>query len=185
MTEVELRCFLDEEAYNRLKRSLVSRGVLEEDTRQITHYLGHPVDTRVQMSRDSGRVWQKLGRMHDTARQEIDAPMSRTAAERMYEIFMNLGFQTKVSWYRHRLVFRSDGLSVALDNTVGYGRILEVEAVCEESEFRIQEARLVELLSSLGLKASPKEDFDRAFGDYLLYWKERTAGLGPHWIDEH
>lgn len=184
MIEVELRCFIDEPTYDNLKQRLFSTGKLCEDTRQITHYLQHTVDTRIQFSKNGGRVWQKLGKMHDNARREIDVKMSRSDAEMMFDIFKNLDFQLKVSWYRHRMAFNVDGITVALDNTIGYGRILEVETICDGDNTATEKARLLHFLSNFGLKPSPKEAFNRAFEEYLASWKERTADLSSSWIDE-
>lgn len=184
MIEVELRCFIDQGLYEDLRERLLASGKLLEDTRQITYYLHHAVDTRIQLSKSGGRVWQKLGKMHDNARREIDVKMSRSDAEMMLEIFRNLDFKLKVSWFRHRMVFDVEGISVSLDNTIGYGRILEVETVTEDQDTSAVEERLLCFLSALGLKPSSKEAFTKAYDEYLASWTQRTAMLSSNWIDE-
>lgn len=184
MIEVELRSFVDEATYARLEKHFRQTGKLTENTRQITHYLEHPVDTRIQLSQNGGRVWQKLGKMHESQRQEFEIKMSRTDAQSALEIFKNLGLGIKVSWFRHRLAFEMNGLSVTLDNTVGYGRILEVEILCEESAAAQSEAKLREFITSLGLAPAQKTDFDAAFAAYVKDWHTLTAACSAQWLDE-
>jgi predicted adenylyl cyclase CyaB len=182
MIEVELRTFISEQQFNQLLQHLLSTGDELEHTRQITHYLNHPTDTRVQISTEGGRVWQKLGKMHERSRQELEVLMSKINAEIMLDIFHNLGFSMKVSWYRERRAYQIGEMTVSLDNTIGYGRILEAEIRCAESEIDTSHNKLQAFFGSLGLKPGTKEEFDAAFTDYLRTWREKTSHLDNNWI---
>jgi adenylate cyclase class IV len=177
MKEVELRSFVTPAQAEAVLAQVSSAGFTQiSDERQITYYLDIPSDTRVQISTHSGKVWQKLGKMHDTSRTEFNAPMSRESAENMLEIFKNMGLGIKVAWLRHRREFTRGGLSLTVDNTVGYGWIVEVElqSAADDTAPVVEELRGE--LKKLGLAASPKETFDTAYKSYVANWKTLTAG---------
>ena len=182
--EVELRAFIDANQYGDLLQRLRREGVETEHTRQITHYLETEVDTRIQFSTTGGRVWQKLGRMHDTARKELEVITSTADAKVLLQIFLNLGYDIKVTWYRERRTFRVSELQVMLDDTVGYGQIIEVEVLSEESAVEANRQRLRDYLTVLGIEPTCREIFDNAYSEYLRSWRSKTATLGNHWIEE-
>jgi predicted adenylyl cyclase CyaB len=182
MIEVELKCFIDEKTYDRLKDHFKAHAELLENTRQITHYLEGDVDTRVQISTEGGKVCQKLGKIHDHARSEIDVLMSQDDANSMLQIFQNMGYGIKISWFRHRLLFGQEEITMALDDTVGYGKILEVEILCEEGQTAAAEERLRNFLVNLSISLTPREVFEKAFSEYLATWKERTSHLEAGWV---
>ena len=184
LVEVELKVFIDESTYGRLLKEFSRLGKLIEDTRQITHYLDHPMDTRVQISRDGGKIAQKTGWVHDEARHELEIKMSRTQAKDALKIFKNIGIGPKISWFRHRLAYQISRINVMLDNTVGYGMILEPEIMAPKDEIAESKDRLKNFLFELGLAASPKDVFEKAFREYSLQWRERTQGLDESWLDE-
>jgi adenylate cyclase class IV len=183
MIEVELRAFLDESAYTQLLTRFRSEGHDVRPVRQITHYLDSKIDTRIQLSRTSGRCWQKLGHMHDTMRQEIEIPLSRSDANALLQIMKNLGFGVRISWYRERVQFNIGQITVSLDHTIGYGRILEVEILCEAEKAEASRDTLLKFMANLGLTPSPRSELDFAFKEYLSDWS-RTFGLSELWLDE-
>jgi predicted adenylyl cyclase CyaB len=183
MIEVELRTFVSAEQFEELRRFLSSQGRQLEHVRQITHYLDHPVDTRIQLSTEDGRLWQKLGKMHDKARQELEVTMPKQNAETILGIFRNLGFAVKVTWYRERRAYRINEITVSLDDTIGYGRILEAEILCADEEADSSYIRLKSFFRTLGLTPSDGKEFDQAFAVYLETWNEKTAHLDDKWIN--
>jgi adenylate cyclase class IV len=110
--------------------------------------------------------------MHADAREEIEVPVEREKFGALAALFGALGFAVKVKWFRKRLSFRWDGIDVALDDTRGYGRILELEKVCGEAEREATIGELKARLASLGLAPTPKEEFGRRYADYLERWRE-------------
>lgn len=184
MIEVELRAFITSQQYDCLLQYLLKEGEEVEHTRQITYYLDHGVDTRVQIFGDGGRVWQKLGKMHQSARKEYEIIMSRSDARKMLEIFHNLDFNVRVCWFRERRKFNVGKIAVALDNTIGYGRILEAEISCEEGEVELNRQVLLDFLNKLDITPTNKQTMDMAFSDYLRTWREKTVGLHESWVDE-
>jgi adenylate cyclase class IV len=181
--EVELRAFITEEEYEALIATLSRSSKLVEHTRQITHYLDTLVDTRIQVSTSGGRVWQKLGQMHDPAREELEILMSKQDARRMLRIFENIGVRVKVAWFRERHSFLDGPYRISLDETIGYGRILEVELQCERSDVPQRSQDVLGKLHALGLEPTERTDFDNAYSEYLRSWRERTAGLDFVWLE--
>ncbi len=118
MLEVELRALLSDHDFERIRTQLGTA----QPIRQITYYLDSPVDTRIQLSSHGGKVWQKLGKIHEDAREEVEVPLSSENAKRMLHLFQNMGFAIKVAWFRERRSYVRDGITIALDNTVGYGK---------------------------------------------------------------
>jgi predicted adenylyl cyclase CyaB len=184
MLEVELRSFITEQQYDDLFHRFLVQGQLVEHSRQITHYIDHKIDTRIQLSTFGGKVWQKLGNMHDLARKEREVMMSRLDAQTMLEIFQGLGFKIKVSWYRERQIFKLGEIAASLDNTIGYGRILEVEIRCNEHEVNEKQNSLLTFLKEIDIHPSSKAVFDKAFAEYIEHWLNRTQGLNESWLDE-
>lgn len=183
MIEVELRSFISEEKYNSIVRLFESKCNNYKYSRQITYYFENDVDTRLQISSDGGKLWQKLGRMHAIAREELEALFSRTDAEVLLKIFINMGMQIKVIWFRERKLFDIDGVKLSLDYTVGYGYIIEAEICSSEDEVKNNVSVLEKLFNSLGVIPSSGKDFDREYELYLKSWKERTKQLGLSWVD--
>lgn len=183
MFEFEKRAFVSEAKYEELLRRFALKGLKLESKRQITYYLSLPADTRVQISSDgSGKVWQKLGTIHDDAREEIELKITRDEAADVLRIFKNAGVEVKVAWCRERTKFIDGEVSVFLDNTVGYGYVVEVEM---KGEIDVKEeclARLNEYLSDLDIAVTPREVFDKAYADYLASWKEKIGGFGEAWL---
>jgi adenylate cyclase class IV len=185
MKEVELRCFVNPRQAHVVLEKIDALGYTQlTDERQITYYLDTPTDTRVQISSRGGRVWQKLGKMHDESREEFNAPMTRESAEAMISIFKNMGYKFKVAWLRHRCEFTRGDLMLTVDYTVGYGWIIEVERQSDEDDTSAVVAQLKQDLAQLGLEPSPKDTFDAAYKDYLEHWQERTAECMGTFLNE-
>lgn len=184
MFEFEKRAFVSEPKFEELLRRFALRGMPLQRTRQITYYLDLPADTRVQLCSDgSGRVWQKLGKLHDDAREEIEVKISREEASEILRIFRNAGIGVRVAWFRERSKFVEGEVSVCLDNTVGYGYVVEAEM---KGEIDVKEeclARLNEYLSDWDVAITPREEFEKAYLYYLETWKQKTTGLDEGWLN--
>lgn len=185
MYELELRSFVGEDEYARVAALLPMLGVPEGPVRQVTYYLDHPIDTRVQLMARGGRVWQKLGRIHDEVRKEYEALVDRHAASALLSILGNLGHGIRIVWYRERRWVRSGELTVTLDHTVGYGRIVEVEALFSRDADRPHAMRAVEeMLARLAVSPTPRSVFDSAFERYSREWRALTQNVGDTWLDD-
>ena len=180
MIEVELRAFIDSTTYNRL---LGAFGFAKEHMRQVTYYLDTNVDTRIQVSTQGGRLWQKLGKMHADAREEYELVLTQAEARTMRALFANLGFGVKVAWFRERSLFQLDDIVWTVDDTIGYGKIVEAELLVDESEVEEARARLKDAFAKLGIAIPEKVVFDEAYKQYLLTWETLTQGLDETWVE--
>jgi adenylate cyclase class IV len=76
-------------------------------------------------------------------------------------------------WKRKRLVFLWEGIKVFLDETKGYGKIIELEKITDKKNKEKVYAKLKSKLKSLGIKKiTPKEIFEQRFKSYLKKWKK-------------
>lgn len=184
MIEIELRAFINEDQYKNIFSILRSSSVeIEKNVKQITYYLDAGTDTRIHISSSGGGLRQKLGKMHENARKEIELHLTNDEAMIMKNIFLNLGFKIKVIWYRIRHTFQNNNIKISLDNTIGYGMILEVEMLSEDRDIKSQEKYLENFINSFGLEPTPKEISDDKLSVYILNWRKLTNGLDESWID--
>jgi predicted adenylyl cyclase CyaB len=184
MIEVEYRSFIDEKDYFKLKQQLETYFEFKGTEKQITYYLNHEIDTRIQLSEKKSRIWQKLGKLHDISRSEIDIILQKEDGAKMLQLFINLGYSVKVAWFRERKSFKSSNISIELDNTIGYGRILEVEILCEENEIERAKEDIKKIFDKFELMISSKEEFDKAYNIYKDNWLTLTKGLDEKWLNE-
>ena len=70
-----------------------------------------------------------------------------------------------------------------MDNTIGYGKILEVEILCNEKEVEDSKKIIQNFFKELGVDISNKEIFNESFKLYLENWRILTKGLDENWIN--
>lgn len=171
MIEAEIRAFIDDNEFLRLKQFFEANAKLVDEDEQETHYLNSEADLRIQKARKYSKIWLKKGKIHDEAREEIEIKTKRENFEELKKLFNALGYETKVKWLRKRLEFNWQGIKVTLDNTKGYGKIVELEREADEKNREKVLNELKEKMKELGIKLTPKEEFDRKFNEYLNNWK--------------
>ncbi len=182
MIEVEYRVFIDEPTFKRLETDFLQNYQFFGKEKQITYYLNHEIDTRIQLSSKQARLWQKLGKIHDVARSEIEILIPRIDGEKLLDIFSNLGYGIKVVWFRERKSFKTNSINIELDNTVGYGLILEAEIICDESEVENAKVELLNFFRKYNLSISSNEVLNNAFNIYKENWVSLTHGLDASWL---
>lgn len=184
MHEVELRVILNQTQYENVFVYLKNNSCFLNNEKQITYYFDTPVDTRIQITNDYSRFWQKKGKMHDEIRQEYEIMLQKKDAKTVINIFENLGFSIKVAWYRERSSFKYNDINIALDNTIGYGQILEVEIIDDGLNFELAKEKLLKFLNQLNFEPTPKSIFNEMFNDYLNNWKMITKELSVDWLEK-
>ena len=182
--ELELRSFVSDKKYLELLDYYKNSSKLLKASRQITYYLDTQIDTRIQISSNGGKVWQKLGNLHDESREEIEIVMDNKEALRLLKIFNNIGYDVQVAWYRSRKLFEHKDFDVALDDTVGYGKIFEVERRVDSKELEKYRKKLRSYIDNLGLEITPRSVFEKQYRSYLKNWKSLTKGLDEKWIQK-
>lgn len=109
--------------------------------------------------------------MHDKNRKEIEIPFDKKYAPSAEAFLLALGFPAVIRWFRKREKWLWRGVTVTLNDTKGYGRLLELEKMSLKKE---QEKNYKELLARLHmLKIQPmkREAMDARFRYYQRHWK--------------
>jgi predicted adenylyl cyclase CyaB len=108
-------------------------------------------------------------------REEVEVRFARKDFEKLIKLLKVLGFKVRIVWLRRRLVFDWNGTRVYLDDTEGYGRIIELEHYTKSTKEK-PEKTLIERLNKLGVKLSQRKEFEERFSWYERHWKELIGG---------
>ncbi|MDP6294047.1 MAG: hypothetical protein QGG83_04775, partial [Candidatus Woesearchaeota archaeon] len=92
-------------------------------------------------------------------------------------ILATIGHKVNIKWQRTRKQCEWDGVKVCIDHTQGYGYILELEKLCKEEDQEVALEELHTRLRKLGIKLTPKEEFDKAYERYANTWQEHFEGF--------
>ena len=176
--ECEIRSFVTDGEYAELLGQLKRTAMYAGQDEQVTYYFtgnGDP-DLRIQRNANGAKIWYKGGKMHEEARQEIEILCNGDGDfKRLEDLFLALGYRVSIKWFRTRHIFKIGSVTVTLDDTKGYGKIIEFEKICLEDE---REDALTELklkMNELGVAPTPKEEFDRRYADYKENWRSLTG----------
>ncbi|MDP3728556.1 MAG: CYTH domain-containing protein [bacterium] len=172
--EVELRTFLTAEKYKELLELFQKNASFIATEKQETHYLNTNEDLRIQKNDFFAKVWLKKGKLHDEAREEIEIHFQKEDFPKIEKIFTIIGLTPKIKWYRTRTTFAWEGISVMIDDTKGYGYILELEKMSTEENKEKDILFLKEKLEQLNIPLSNKEEFEQKFKDYEQNWEALT-----------
>ncbi|HLC85330.1 MAG TPA: CYTH domain-containing protein [Candidatus Nanoarchaeia archaeon] len=169
--EVEIRSLLSDGDFNRLLSFFEANAQFLGDDGQETHYRSGPSDLRIQKSEKGSKIWLKKGEMHDDRREEVEVWSSQDSFDSISDLFSALGHSVTIKWLRTRKTFLWKDCTVTLDDTKGYGRIIELERLVPEEEAQDALDALQLLAKELGITPTPKEDFSKKFNEYKEDWK--------------
>jgi len=172
MIEIEVRAFITDDQYNRLAGFFSENAELVADDEQETHYLSGGKDLRLQKNKRHAKIWFKGGKIHDDHREEIEIFTDKDKFPLLERLFKELGYNTEIKWFRKRKEYMWGDVTACLDDTEGYGKIIELEKMVKESEKEGTLDYLKGRLSELGIPLTPKEDFNARYEHYKKNWKE-------------
>jgi len=170
--EVEIRSFISKEKYVELMEFFKKEGRFWSEDYQETFYFDSKEDLRIQMNNFYSKVWLKKGKLHDKHREEIEIKFDKNDFEKLEKLFLILGFNVQVKWFRTRHTFEWEGISVMIDYTKGYGYIIEFEQMSTEKEKETTLSFLKEKFKLLNIPLTPKEEFDKKYQHYKENWKK-------------
>ena len=170
--EVEIRSFISEEKYLALLEFFKQESELINEDEQETHYFDCKEDLRIQQNQHYSKVWLKKGKLHDSAREEIEIKLPKEDFSKLQLLFFSLGYSIGIKWFRKRHTFSWKGISVMLDNTKGYGYIIELEKMSNEEDKEITLKELKTKLASLEIHLTPKEEFSQKYEFYRENWQD-------------
>lgn len=167
--EVEIRSFIEKDDYDRLLSFFQKEARFIDHDLQETHYLNTDIDLRIQRNEKSSKIWMKEGRIHDEAREETEVEFDRDDFNGMMKIFSSVGIGSSIKWIRERYLFDWKGITVAIDDTKGYGKIIELEIISNDKEGSLSLLRSA--MDELGIKPTTREEFERRLERYKSEWK--------------
>lgn len=170
--EVEVRSFISPRQFEELKEFFKTNGHFLNEDDQISYYFSGSNDLRIQKNNFFAKIWLKKGKIHDDYREEIEIKFDRNDFEKMEAALIALGYEVVVKWFRKRATFDWNDVKVALDFTEGYGYIIELEKMCNESEKEKASEELKQTMIELGIDLTPKEIFDERFQYYKKNWRK-------------
>jgi predicted adenylyl cyclase CyaB len=170
--EVEIRTFISPSQYQSLMKKLRKIAKFKDEINEETIYCGSE-NLRIRKNDEASYLILKSGRIHQNFRGEIEIKFKREDFEKMKEILERIGFPVIAIWKRKRLAFDWNGTKVFLDDTKGYGKIIELEKITNEKNKEKAFSDLKSKLLNLGIKKiTPKNFFDKKFKNYLKNWKK-------------
>jgi predicted adenylyl cyclase CyaB len=170
--EVEVRSFISKEQYEELLEFFRTNAKPVKEDYQETFYFDCEEDLRIQRNNLYSKIWFKKGKIHDNHREELEIKFDRNQFESLEKLFLSLGFNVEIKWFRKRFEFDWEGIKVCLDFTKGYGYIIELEKMCYEKDKEREFEILRQRLQSLEIEITPKEEFEKRFRHYKTNWKE-------------
>ncbi len=169
--EVELRSFIDEFKYHELLTFFKANAKFLNEDYQETFYFDSKEDLRIQKNNFFSKIWMKKGKIHEEFREEIEVQFKKEDFEKIEKLFLDLGFNVQIKWFRTRNTFEWCDLKVMLDFTKGYGYIVEIEKMSDE-ENKLKDLELIkESFRELGIPITPKKYFDNKYKYYKENWK--------------
>jgi len=173
--EAEVRSFISKEQYEKFKEFFTKNEKLLKEDYQETFYFDCEQDLRIQRNNFFSKIWMKKGKIHDENREEIEIKFGRDEFEKLESLFLSLGFNVQIKWFRKRFEFQWQDITVCLDFTKGYGYIIELEKMTSEENKEKDYESLKEKLKSLGVNITSREEFDKKFAYYKENWKSLTS----------
>ena len=171
--ETEIRSFISREKFDELLDFFKKNASLVKEDYQETFYFDCDEDLRIQRNNFFSKIWMKKGQIHDDHREEIEIKFDKDEFEKLEKLFLALGYNIEIKWFRKRFEFKWDDITVCLDFTKGYGYIIELEKMCSEDTKELEFEKLKQKLKSLDVEITPKEEFNKKF----LYYKENWKSL--------
>jgi len=169
--EVELRSFIIKEKYEEFLEFFKKNGKFLNQDYQESYYFDCKQDLRIQRNNSFSKIWLKKGKIHDEYREEIEIRFNREDFEKLEKLFLSLGYNVEIKWFRTRHTFEWQGIKVMVDFTKGYGYIVELEKMSGEKNKDKTLDLLKEKLKFLKIPLTPKEKFDKKFVYYKKNWE--------------
>lgn len=173
--EVEIRSFVSKEKFEELLNFFQKNASLTKEDYQETFYFDSKEDLRIQRNKFFSKISMKKGKIHDNCKEEVEVNFKREDFEKMEKLFLSLGYNIEIKWFRKRLEFKWEEVIVCLDSTKGYGYIIELEKTSSEKTKLEELKNLKQKFKYLNIEITPQEEFDKRFLYYKKNWKSLTT----------
>ncbi len=169
--EVEVRAFISQKDFKRLKKSFDKKAKFLNHHRDETLYFDKDGRLRLRREKKCDYLIYKFGKIHDRHRQEMEIKIEKPDFDKIKKILEILGLPLVVIWNRERLKWSWRGFQMYLDNTRGYGRIFEIEAMVAKKDKEKAYRKILELFKELNIKPTPKKEMQKQYRYYLKNWR--------------
>ncbi len=169
--EVELRSLISKEKYNELLKFFQNLNLQYKEELHETYYFDTKDHLRIYRTNKEAILLFKKGKIHDEIKEEIEIKFNRDEFENLEKLFLHLGLKIQAKWFRKRIEFKWDNINVCLDDTKGYGYIIELEILSNEKDKNKDLEILNNKLKELNINITPREEFDKKYEDYLKNWQ--------------
>lgn len=170
--EVEVRSFVDDEQFKNIKIILDRDSEFVKELKETTVYFSSEKDLRMRRNEKEAFVILKEGKIHDDFRKEFEVKIDRDDFDDMTELFQSLGYTIEIEWQRNRLEYKNADMKILLDDTKGYGKILEIEKMAIEGNESETFGAIKEEMNKFGIEnITSKEEFNEKFEYYKQNWQ--------------
>lgn len=167
-----MRSFVDDRQFSDLKNLLDKNFEFIKELEEVTVYFSGEKDLRMRKNQTEAFVILKEGKIHDDFRKEFEVRINRDDFDNMVALLESLGYEIEIEWFRNRREYEKGDMKVLLDDTKGYGKILELEKIVEEGQEDEAHRGLLEEMKEFGIeKVTSKEEFNEKFQYYKDNWK--------------
>lgn len=171
--EIETRSFITKGEYKRLVQKFGKEAkFLDSVNEETVYFKGARGDLRLRKNDKQAYIILKGGKIHDDFREEIEIKCDKKDFKKIEELFKKLGFEDEIHWFRKRRIYKWEDTKVFLDDTKGYGYIIELEKIGKLREKERIHKELENKLKSLGIKITPKKVFNQKFNYYKNNWRK-------------
>ena len=169
--EVETRAFVSKTDYLRLKRYFDAQAKLIKKDHQITYYLTGKNDLRLQINNFDAKIWLKNGKIHQKAREEIEIRFAKNDFSKMKKLFAILGYKPYIRWDRLRYKYQFGQITVCLDDTKNYGKVLEMEKITTSKNKEKVLRLLQDTMKKLRIVQTSAKVFDDKYTKYIKKYR--------------
>lgn len=170
--EVEARSFISDEQYGNIKNILDRDFEFIKELWETTIYFSGEKDLRMRKNETEAFVILKEGKIHDDFRKEFEVKIDKDDFDDMIGVFRSLGYEIEIEWQRNRLEYKKADAKILLDDTKGYGKILEIEKMAAEGTEDETYSEIRKYMNKFGIeKITSKEEFNEKFAYYKKHWK--------------
>ncbi len=163
MIEVEVKARADEQT---LSKIFALGAVFLKEENHVDIYFNSPLRDfrktdealRIRIKDEGSRLTYKGPKLDKETKSRKELTVNIDSPERMAEVLRSLGFLPTAEVRKHRTKYSLGNVTFALDDVVGLGLFLEVEA-SGDANYEEQKRRVISLLSQLGLGESIRKSY--------------------------
>ncbi len=171
--EVEARSFITGSQYEDILAILKTNAKFIKEMNEETIYFSGDRDLRLRKNEEEAFIILKEGKIHDDYRKEYEIKFRVSDFENMKNLLKSLGYDIEIVWLRKRIEFSRGDLKILLDNTTGYGKIIEIEKMVQIGEEQNIHKELKDvLIKDFNINITSKKEFNKAFEYYKNNWRK-------------